>query len=147
MHSNPENRSIAGPVIGGAAVCLLMLVPHFSKAVQLFDNATAPDTSNAATLAIDQLGFEGYDYLKSKGYGRVSANDDAHITLDKAILNNPQDASAGGTATYLTTAPGTLAFEKVTVTCPAGDPAKFSTSQKCKVVNITPSSYSPQSFS
>ena len=146
MSSNPENRSIAGPIIAASAIGLIVLSPLFGKAAQAIENATAPDTSNVALSAEDQLGMEGYTFLDSKGYGRSSPASYPHITMIKASLNNPQDASAGGTADYLTTAPGTLSFERVTVTCPAGDPGKFSSSQKCKVVNIKPATNSPQEF-
>ena len=146
MSSNPENRSIAGPIIAGTVLGGLILALPFNAAAHYVENKMAPDTSNVALSTEDQLGMEGYTFLDSKGYGRSSPASYPHITMIKASLNNPQDASAGGTADYLTTEPNSLRFERVTVTCPAGNPADPNVIKNCRVVNFKPATNSPQEF-
>lgn len=129
-----------GAIVAGGILCTLALTPVFGAASQAINNATLPDTSNAVLSPEDQLGMDGYNYLKDNGYGNVdgikgaqSGQYDSHIMLVKT--------NKDGTQTFWTTEPGTLSYEYATVKY--SDPANPKLPQNPKVVNLTPAPSNP----
>jgi hypothetical protein len=139
MSSNPDNRSAKGPIIAGAVLSALVLTPVFGAASQAINNAMAPDTSNVALSSEDELGMDGYYWLRDQGYGNVggiegakSGQYDSHITLVRT--NKDKDGNISS-QTFWTTEPGSLNWEYATVKY--SDPANPKLPQNPRVVNVT----------